>query len=171
MQNGRRILAPLVALSFLAACSKSDATADSTQPASAPAATDHTADAAAILQLDSAWLRNVMAKNVDSVMTYYLPGALSYQAGSAPAEGTDQLRASYVEMAKATVNSGKLNTNTVKFSDDGSVAYDHGTYTMTMTPPGGKPATMDGAYLNVWRRTDNGWKMDVEMSTPIAVKK
>ena len=98
MQNRSRILASVVALSLIiVGCTKKDAddaTAASTA-ASSPAAvaTDHTADALAITQADSAWLRGVMNKNVDSVMAYYTPDAVSYSAGETPAAGTDQVRA------------------------------------------------------------------------------
>jgi ketosteroid isomerase-like protein len=132
---------------------------------------DRTADAAAIVQADSAWMRHVVGKNVDSIMPYYLPDAVSYGFGTAPAKGTEQLRSLYTELVKSTITNPGLISNTVEFSDDGSMAFDHGTYRMTMTPPGGKTETMNGAYLNVWRKVDGQWKMLAEMSTPIPAPK
>jgi len=111
-------------------------------------------------------MRNVVAKNVDSLMTYYSTDAVSYGFGP-PAIGTDQIRASYAEMVKATIADPKILSNTIKFSNDGSMAYDHGTYSMTMTPPGGKPSTETGAYLNVWRKIDGQWKLVAEASAPV----
>ena len=176
MLNRRRILAGIVVLSSaLVGCAKKEAApaTDSTAVAApgATAATDHTADAAKIVAADSAWLRGVMSKNVDSIMAWYTPDAVSYGFGATPASGTDQLRAEYVEMVKSTATNPKLLSNTVRFSDDGSLAYDHGTYQMTMQAPGKKAETQTGAYLNVWKRTDAGWKLAVEMSTPIPAPK
>lgn len=174
MQNRTRILAGIAALSFaVVACAKKDAaTATDTAAMAAPAvSTDHTADAATIVAADSAWLRGVMNKNVDSIMAWYTPDATSYGFGAAPAAGTDQLRALYTEMVKSTASDPKILSNTVKFSDDGSVAYDHGTYQMTMQAPGKKAEVVNGAYLNVWKRTDGGWKLAVEMSTPVPAPK
>lgn len=177
MQDRKMLLAGIVALSFVvAACAKSasDAPADSTA-ASAPAAAaaDHSADIRAIIAADSGWMRNVMAKNVDSLMTYYTPDAVSYgfagPAGSA--KGSEQIRAVYAEMVKANVTNPKMSPNTISFSDDGSMAMDHGTYSMTVTPPGGKASTDNGAFLNVWKRVDGQWKLVAEMSTPIAPPK
>jgi uncharacterized protein (TIGR02246 family) len=153
------------------ACSKGTSYTADTGMAATPAPVDTKADASAIVAADSAWLRNVMAKNVDSLMTYYTPDAVSFGFGSAPATGTDQLRASYTEMVKSTISEPKLLSNTVKFSDDGKMAYDYGTYSMTVAPPGGKPAKETGGYLNVWRKVDGQWKMVIEMSTPIAAPK
>lgn len=174
MQNRRRILAGVAVLSLaVVGCAKKDAATatDSTAMAAPATPADRTADAAAIVAADSAWLRGVMAKNVDSIMTWYTPDAVSYGGGAAPASGTDQIRAEYTEMVKATTTNPKLLSNTVKFSDDGSLAYDHGTYQMTTQLPGKKAETINGAYLNVWKRTDGGWKMSVEMSTPVPAPK
>ena len=172
----------LLLSALIAGCGKSaeDKTEDSAKamagasgsavaPAAAPA--DHQADAAAIARADSAWLRLVMARNVDSLMTYYTPDAVSYGPGSAPAVGTDQLRSAYTAFVKATITNPKLNSNTVKFSDDGNMAYDYGTYTMTVAPPAGKASTETGAYLNVWKKVGGEWKMAIEMSTPVAAPK
>ena len=161
---------PLVRLAAIAciigACAKAYNTTDTTTPAAAAAPIDHSADARTILAADSGWMRNVMAKNVDSLMTYYANDAVSYGFG-APAVGIDQIRAEYTEMVKATMSDPKLNSNTIKFSNDGSMAYDHGTYTMTMTPPGGKASTETGAYLNVWQKMDGHWKLVAEANAPI----
>jgi uncharacterized protein (TIGR02246 family) len=104
-------------------------------------------------------------------MTYYAPDAVSYGYGSAPASGTDQVRSMYTEMVKSTITNPRLISNTVKFSDDGTMALDHGRYAMTMIPPGGKAENVNGAYVNVWRRIDGQWKLVAEISTPIAAPK
>lgn len=166
MRHRKPLLAGVVALTLvIAGCSMSE-TSDANPAASAPATMDHSADERAILAADSGWMRNVVAKNVDSLMMYYTPDAVSYGFG-APATGLDAIRTVYTEMAKATVSDTKILSNTVKFSDDGSMAYDHGTYSMTMTPPGGKAAPQKGAYLNVWRKVDGQWKLVAEMSSPL----
>jgi uncharacterized protein (TIGR02246 family) len=153
------------------ACSKKDAQPDTTASAAPAASMDRTADASAIIQADSGWLRNVLAKNVDSIMTYYAPEAVSYGFAGPPSIGADQIRAAYTEMVKATITNPKMLSNTVKFSDDGSMAFDHGTYQMTVQPPGGKVTTETGGYLNVWKKVDGQWKMMAEMSTPVPAPK
>lgn len=174
MQNRSRILAGIAVLSLVVAgCSKKE---DEPQAGSTPATTtaaapaDRAADALAITQADSSWLRGVMGKHVDSVMAYYTPDVVSYSGGVAPAVGTDQVRAVYTEMVKTTFTNPSL-TNTVKFSDDGSMAYDYGTYHLTMQPPGGKATPFDGAYVNVWKKVDGKWKIALESSTPIPAPK
>ena len=106
MQSRNMLLAGMAALSCaVAGCEKpaGDAAVD-TATAPAAAAADRSADERAIIALDSGWVRQVLAKNVDSLMTYYAPDAVSYGfAGSGAASGIDQLRAGYTEMVKATM--------------------------------------------------------------------
>jgi len=174
MQERKMLFAEIIAFScIITGCAKkvSDTAAD-TVDASSPAAsaTDHSADVRTIIASDSAWMRNVMAKNVDSLMTYYAPEAVSYGFG-ASASGTDQIRTEYTKMVKSTITNPKINANTVRFSNDRSMAFDHGTYSMTVTPPGGKASKQTGAYLNVWKKTDGQWKLMAEMSTPVPPSK
>lgn len=179
MHNTRIRVAEIIALScIIAGCAKpaSDGAPDtSAAPAAArttpAAATDHSADARTILALDSGWMRQVMAKNVDSLMTYYSPDAVSYGFGTAPSIGIGQVRALYTDMVKSTATDPKIESNEARFSDDGSMAFDHGTFTMTTTPPGGKPSRASGAYLNVWKKLDGQWKLVAEMSTPLPAPK
>ena len=172
MQNRLMLLAGIVALSCIAGCSKASNTpGDTSAAAPAAASTDRSADASMIVAMDSAWMRNLMAKNVDSLMTYYTPDAMSYGFGAAPASGSDQIRAQYTEMAKATMTNPKIMPGGVKFSDDGTMAYDYGTYQTTSALPGKKPTVDNGAYLNVWKKVDGQWKLAIEMSTPVPAPK
>lgn len=158
----------VVLLMFVAAasCSKSSPTADTTAADAAPAPQDMSAEKAAILRSDSAWMNAVIAKNVDSLMTFYTSDAVSYGFGPS-AMGTDKIRANYVEFVKSKVENPVISQQDVQFSSDGTMAYDHGTYGMTVTAPGKKAATMKGAFLNVWRKVDGRWKLVAEMSTPM----
>lgn len=174
MQNRFRILAGITALSLvIAGCDKKEEAKEDSAKAGSVAATpaDHTADVLAITQADSSWLRAVMGKHVDSLMAYYTPDVVSYSGGVAPAMGTDQVRAAYTEMVKSSITNPRLSANTVKFSDDGSMAYDYGTYQMTVQPPGGKSGDFYGAYVNVWKKVDGQWKIAAEVSTPVPAPK
>jgi uncharacterized protein (TIGR02246 family) len=167
----RRVLvAGIVALiCALSGCSKKDnaATSESSVPASAPAlSADHSADALAINRLDSAWMRYLIAKNVDSIMTEYSPDAVTYYSGVPTASGSDQIRDAYSQMTKMAISDARVVSNTIKFSDDGTMAVDHGTSTMTASWPGGKKATTSGSYMNVWKRTGDTWKIIADMSQP-----
>ncbi len=108
---------------------------------------------------------------VDSVMAFYTPDAVSYGFGAVPSSGTDQIRAEYTEMVKSAITNPRMSANTVKFSDDGSLPYDYGTYQITVQPLGGKADNVSGAFLNVWKKVDGQWKIAAEMSTPVPAPK
>jgi uncharacterized protein (TIGR02246 family) len=167
----RRVLAAgMVALScVLSGCFKRDNDATSASSVSASTSTpstDHSADAARINRLDSAWMRYLVAKNVDSIMTEYSPDAVTYYPGVPTATGADQIRDAYSQMTKMAISDARVVSNTIKFSDDGTMAVDHGTSAMTASWPGGKKATTSGSYMNVWKRTGDTWKIIADMSQP-----
>ena len=58
---------------------------------------------------------------------------------------------------------------TLEIDGQGDVAYERGTNSMTLTPPGGAPAEWRSKYLVIYRRqTDGSWKVSREIFTPDA---
>jgi len=166
MRNSRMTV--VMVMFVVAACSKaspSPADSSSAMTPAAAATADMSAERAKILAADSAWFRAVIAKNLDSVMVWYTPDAVSYGFGP-PATTPDKIRANYAEFVKSKVENPTTTSGGVEFSNDGTMAYDHGTYSMTVTAPGKKPEASKGAYLNVWRKVDGQWRLVAEMSTP-----
>ncbi len=150
---------------FLSGCNKgTSASADSAAVASGGKSFDKSAARAEIIRADSAWLRLVQAKNVDSLMPYYAPEAVSMSEGTKAVKGTRDLRSAYTEMVKANVRDMTFKIDGVEFSDDGTMAYDHGSYSGTMDGPKGKPVKFSGNYLNVWKNIGGRWVMVAEIS-------
>lgn len=151
----------------LSGCNKStSASADSAAVASSANGKSFDKDAARaeIMRADSAWGRLVQVKNVDSLMLYYAPDVASMSEGFKAVKGTRDLRAAYTEMVKANFRDLAINIDGVDFSDDGTMAYDHGSYGATMDGPKGKPAKATGNYLNVWKKIGGRWLMVAEIS-------
>src|SRR6202043_1853929 len=88
---------------------------------------------------------------VDSLMAYYHPNVVSMGANAKPIKGTTDLRASYDKAVKANNRNLSFQSGGVNFSNDHSMAWDHGTYTGTADGPGGKPVTHSGSFMNVWK--------------------
>jgi len=119
---------------------------------------------AEIVRADSAWGRLVAAKNVDSLMPYYAPEAVSMSEGTKAVTGTRDLRSAYTEMVKSSMRDWGFKVDGVDFSDDGSMAFDHGSYWATVDGPKGKPVKVTGNYLNVWKKSGGRWVMLAEIS-------
>jgi ketosteroid isomerase-like protein len=152
---------------FLIACNKkTSATADSTLPRG-----EFDADAARaqIIAADSAWVRGVQSKNIPALMTFYASDAVSMSEGVKAAEGTDAIRAAYVQMVKANPRNMTFKVDAVNFSDDGTMATDYGSFSGTADGTGGKPVKFSGNYVNVWQRVNGRWVLIAEISNSAPV--
>lgn len=151
-------------------CGKStSATADSATPAGTTAKSfDKKAARAEILRGDSAFVRGLTSKNVDSLMPYYDPDVISMPEGGRTVKGMGSVRSSYAEAMTANPRDMTFESGGVNFSDDGTMAWDYGTYTMTSDVKG-KPVKGTGSFVNVWKRIGGRWVIVAEInnsSTP-----
>jgi ketosteroid isomerase-like protein len=158
----------LVALAglCLAGCNKpTPATADSALPASSTARTsvDRKAGAAEILAADSAFQRAMMAKNVDSLMPYYDESVVSMGGGKA-VKGLADVRTMYNQAVKGNPRDLAFHSDGVNFSDDGTMAWDYGTYTGTANDAKGRTIKSAGNFLNVWKNVGGHWRIVAEIS-------
>jgi len=119
---------------------------------------------AAIVAADSAWVRAVLAKNIDSLMPHYASDAVSMSEGTKAVKGTGEIRTSYESFVKANPRDISVKIGDVYFSDDGTMAWDYGSYAGTIDGPGGKPAKVGGNFLNVWKNVNGKWVMVAEIN-------
>jgi ketosteroid isomerase-like protein len=151
---------------LLGGCGKStQATADSATPAGASSGSfDKKAARAEILHADSAFIRGVEGKNVDSLMPYYAADVVSMGEGGKAVKGTGDVRKSYTEMVKNPPSGISFESGGVNFSDDGTMAWDYGTYAQTATGTKGKPVKASGNFLNVWKKVGGRWLIVAEIN-------
>lgn len=159
MRNVERVFLLGVLGLFLSGCGKTTSgSADSV------ALVDKDAASAEILRADSAWMRHAQAKQVDSLMPYYASEAVSMSEGTKLAKGTNEIRSTYTEMLKANFRDMTFKHGGVQFSDDGTMAWDYGSFTGTVDGPNGKPMKVSGNALNVWKKIDGRWVMVAEIN-------
>ena len=167
MRNAGRFTMLTAGGLFLFGCNKpTPATADSAAVSSTPSATfDETAARAQILGADSAFQRALQSKHVDSLMVYYDPDVVSMGANDKPIKGTTNLRASYDKTVLTNQRNLSFKSGGVNFSNDHTMAWDHGTYTGTSDGPDGKPVTHSGSFMNVWKNVGGHWFIVAEIGT------
>jgi ketosteroid isomerase-like protein len=153
---------------FLVGCGKSAApTADSpatTASSTASGTFDKNAARAQILGADSAFVRAMMAKNVDSLMPYYDGSVVSMSEGTKAVKGLGDVRTAYNQAVKANPRDLTFQSGGVNFSDDGTMAWDYGTYSSTASDAQGKAVKSSGNFLNVWKKVDGRWRIVAEIS-------
>ena len=167
MRTTRNIALFAVVSLFLFACyTGTRATADSASSSSTATGKSFDKDAARreILGNDSAFVRGMMAKNVDSVMCCYDNDAVSIGGGKT-IKGISDLRRSYTEAVKVNARDVTFQSGGVNFSDDGTMAWDYGTFSQTVDVKG-KATKQSGNFLNVWKKVDGKWKIAAEISSP-----
>jgi len=141
------------------------ATADSATPAGTTTATfDKNAARREILRADTAFIRAFTAKNLDSLMPYYDPDVVSMPEGTKPVKGMGGLRSSYAEALTANPHDLIFESGGVNFSDDGTMAWDYGSYEMMANDSKGKPVKGMGSFLNVWKRVGGRWVIVAEIN-------
>ena len=165
MLSIRRLVCVLTVVSAFACYKSTPATADSASASSTASgkSLDKDAARAEILHGDSAFVRGMQTQNVDTIMAYYVPDVVS-MGGKSLIKGTGDLRGSYVQAVK-NPHVITFQTHGVNFSDDGSTAWDYGTFSDSSVVKG-KATKTSGTFLHVWKHVDGKWKIAAEISSP-----
>jgi ketosteroid isomerase-like protein len=146
-----RAIAVALCLSFLVACSTT--------------AFDKVAEERVLLARDAEWANLASSsQDVEKIVSYWTDDALVVPPGQPAVEGKDALRA----FVKASQNMPGFRihwaSSHVTFSSDGRLAYMRGTNETTLTGPDGKPMTIPGRAITVWRKdADEQWRCAVDI--------
>lgn len=156
----------LVVMVILGAC------AQQPQPAPQPVEPPDTraADEAAIRAAVKEWASAAAAKDADKFASFYTEDA-TLMLGNAPdVKGKAAIREAAAGMMQDANFALSFETTAVQVARSGDLAYELGTYSLTMTVPRTKkPATEKGNFLVVWKKQADGvWKaaVDAPLSDP-----
>ena len=153
------LLAAVVALS---ACAQ-----QAPRPSAPPDA--RPADEAALRALIKDWAAAARAKDSARFLAFYADDAVVMMAGAPDIRGIAAIREGIPGMMQDPAFALSFETDKVEVARSGDLAYETGTYAMTMTGPDKKPATEKGHYVVVWRKgADGAWKVviDAPVSDP-----
>jgi uncharacterized protein (TIGR02246 family) len=168
MQSRLQIATGLLALSSIAlGCAPKPAgePRDENATAGAPAAAariDTTAAAAAIRKSDDAFFAAVKARDAKAVAMGYAPDATSMPANSPPLAGRDAIEKYNQEFLKLPKLTMTGESEVIRFSDDGTMAYDAGKYSVSFADAKGHTVTDEGKFLNVFRPVNGEWKVVID---------
>jgi uncharacterized protein (TIGR02246 family) len=168
MQSRLPIATGLVALSFLTVdCAPKPAgeRRNENAIAAAPAAaarTDTTAAVAAIRKNDDAFFAAVKGRDAKAAAMLYAPDATSMPANSPPLVGRDAIEKYNQEFLKLPKLTMTGESQMIIFSDDGTMAYDAGKYSVSFADSKGHTVTDAGKFLNVFRPVNGEWKVVID---------
>jgi uncharacterized protein (TIGR02246 family) len=143
------------------------------QPAPQPTPPPDTraADEAAIRATIREWSASAQAKDAEKFVSFYAEDGIVMMEDAPDISGTAALREGISGMMQDPNFALSFEADKVVAARSGDLAYETGTYSMTMSGPQKKPATEKGSYVVVWRKqADGAWKVavDVPVSDPAA---
>jgi uncharacterized protein (TIGR02246 family) len=97
--------------------------------------------------------------NAKAIADLYAPDGQLVMSGSAPIRGTADIRRAVEDMIKTDI---EVRINTEKNIGAGDIAYVYGTYSI-LERKGGRE-TERGSYLEVWRRRNGVWRIDLDVN-------
>ena len=143
---------------FLAGCN--------TAPPAAPAV-DLVAEQSKIRDLESTWVKEAAAKDLEKSVGHYADDAVLMTPGGPAAKGKDAVHAAWKGMLDDPNFKLNFSSDRVEMSASGDMATTRGSYTMTMTnPKTKKPIEDKGSYVTVFKKqADGGWKAIEDINT------
>jgi len=152
---GRTFL--LAAAVALAGCTQQRAPAPSEPPDT------RAADEATLRTLIQEWSAAAQAKDATRFVSFYAEDAVVMLANEPDIKGLPAIREGIPAMMQDPAFALSFEPDDVVVARSGDLAYETGTYSMTMTGRDKKPGTEKGHYVVVWRKqADGAWKVAVD---------
>ena len=99
----------------------------------------------------------------ERVLVYYAEDAVSLPPNMEPLVGKEAIQAWMKQMNQSGMKVTKASFATSDYGIGGTVAYEYGTYDMTVEMPGMGTITDKGNYVSIWHQQEDGsWKIKVE---------
>lgn len=127
------------------------------------------ADEAAIRAALESWSAASQAKDAEAFASVYAPDAVLMLEGIPDAQGQEAILALIGAMMQDPNFELSFEAEEVVVAGSGDLAYETGTYGLTMSDPEGNPAPTHGHYVVVWQKQPDGaWKVvrDAPVSDP-----
>lgn len=162
--SSRRLFVPSLCVLALAACAQQ-------APAPSPPPDTRAADEAAIHALVKGWAAAAEAKDVEAFCAVYADDAVVMMEGMADVSSKAAIREAMTGMMQDSNFALSFAADKVVVARSGDLAYETGSYSMTLSDAKQKPATQAGHYVVVWRKeADGSWKVviDAPISDPPA---
>jgi uncharacterized protein (TIGR02246 family) len=120
-------------------------------------------DEAAIRAAIDGWLAASQAKDAEGFASYYTEDAVLMLAGFPDPRGRESIAAVVGGMMQDPNFDLSFEPADVVVAASGDLAFETGTYSLTMSDPEGSPATERGQYVVVWRKQPDGaWKVAID---------
>jgi len=116
-------------------------------------------DEQAIRETVAAWSQAAGAKDLNKCVSFYDEDASVLPFNAPIATGKDQIRKVWSQLMSNPAYSLRFGPAKIEVARSADLAYEIGTFDLTLADQNGKPAAMRGKYVVAWKKQPNGeWK-------------
>jgi ketosteroid isomerase-like protein len=117
-----------------------------------------------ILRLDAEWARTAESGDLERIVSYWSDDAMVFPPGSPALVGKAAIGEYVAQSLRTPGFRITWKTKDVTVAESGDLAYGIGTNQVSFTGPDGRPVTIDGKAVTVWRKDAAGsWKCVVDI--------
>jgi uncharacterized protein (TIGR02246 family) len=120
-------------------------------------------DEKTIRDSDALWSHAVETKDLEQVLSFYADDGSVLPFNAPIATGKEQIRQIWSRLMSTPGFSLRFAPSNVEVAHSGDLAYEVGTFELTMNDAQGKPVTTPGKYVVVWKQTDGKWKVTADI--------
>jgi ketosteroid isomerase-like protein len=120
-------------------------------------------DEAAIRALDEAWSHAAGTKDLDKTVSFYADDASMLPSNAPIATGSVAIRTAWSQLMAAPGYGLHFAPSKIVISKSGDLAYEIGTFELTMNDAQGKPVTTVGKYVVNWQKHGREWKVAADI--------
>ncbi len=128
-------------------------------------AIDPAEEARAVLAVDRRMQTAIDQKDLAAVGDLFTADGRAMGPGFAPMVGRAAIRQGFGEMMKDPKMDLKWTPETPRVAAGGDLAYETGTYRLTMTGPDGRPVQDHGTFVTVFRHVNGLWLYDRDIAS------
>lgn len=119
-------------------------------------------DEQTIREIDAAWSQALQNKDLDKVMSNYSEDASFLPPDEPIVHGKAQIREWFAKRVSLPGYSATFAPSTVKVSKSRDIAYELGTFRVTIIDEAGNPIVHLGKHLVAWEKRNGHWKVVAE---------
>lgn len=119
-------------------------------------------DEQTIREIDAAWSQALQHKDVDKVMSNYAEDASFLPPDEPIVRGQGNIREWFAKRVAAPGYSATFAPTTIVVARSGDIAYELGTFHVTVNDASGKPVEYSGKHLVTWEKRGGHWKVVAE---------
>ena len=117
----------------------------------------------AVEEMTAASIESMSSGNADKAVAFYADDAVSMPPNMEPLKGKAAIEQWMKQMNASGMKVTACEFKTSDYGIDGTVAYDYGTYAMTVEVPGMGVMNDKGTYIWIWKKqADGAWKLSAE---------